>query len=411
MYKRLENEHQSILLFVMCWLVYTISYFGRLNFSAALVGMITDGVLTNAEGGLLGSVFFAVYGAGQLLNGFLGDRVSPFRMVGVGIVLSGLANVGMGFVKSVAGMVLLWGMNGFAQSMLWSPILYVITYILSARHAKNAGVHMTSTVPVGTLGAYLLAWGMTHLFGWRGVFLGAGAVILLVGAVWIVVSFKLRVPNEKALATAAVGMIGDKKSLRSAFFGNGVLLFAGVCAIHGMLKDGVMTWVPTMIKANYPVSASFSVLLSTCLPMVNFFGAYVAAFVLKKKGFEETRTGLLFFGVAFLACALMIFVGRVPLAACLALLALITASMFAVNYIYITLVPQRFVSFGIVSAISGILNSAAYVGSAISSYGFGLLSERFGWGFTVISWIVLGLSAIVLLLLSVKKWNRFRKGE
>ena len=408
MYKRLENERHSNIYFWLCWLVYTVSYFGRLNFSAALAGMIEIGALTKAEGGILGSVFFAVYGIGQLVNGFLGDKVSPFRMVSVGIVLSGLANVLMGAADGVGVMAVLWGINGFAQSMLWSPILYIITYVLTEKRTKTAGVDMTPTVPVGTFGAYLLAWAMMHFFGWRGVFSGAGILILLIAAVWICVCLKLRV--EKVYATVAVGIIGDKKSVWSAFFGSGALLFVGVCAVHGMLKDGVMTWVPTMITENYPVSASFSVLLSTCLPMVNFFGAYLAVFVLKKRGFEETRTGILFFGFALLACALMHFVGKVPVVICLVLLATITASMFAVNYIYITLVPQRFAQFGIVSAVSGVLNASAYLGTAVSNYGFGLLSQEFGWGFTIISWVVLCICAIACLLCAMKHWNKFRKG-
>ena len=43
---------------------------GRLNYSACLVQIIADCGLTRAQGGMIGTAFFVVYGCGQLLNGF-----------------------------------------------------------------------------------------------------------------------------------------------------------------------------------------------------------------------------------------------------------------------------------------------------------------------------------------------------
>ena len=59
-----------------------------------------------------------------------------------------------------------------------------------------------------------------------------------------------------------------------------------------------------------------------------------------------------------------------------------------------------------VSTLSGALNFMTYVGSAASTYGFALLSENFGWGGTVASWLaitVLGTMACVVCNLATKK--------
>ncbi len=54
-----------------------LRHMGRLNYSACLVQIIADCGLTRAQGGMIGTAFFVVYGCGQLLNGFVGDRAAP----------------------------------------------------------------------------------------------------------------------------------------------------------------------------------------------------------------------------------------------------------------------------------------------------------------------------------------------
>ena len=110
----LENKKYSLLIFIACFAAYTSSYIGRINFSAALPAIIGDGLFTKSQAGIIGSAFFFVYGAFQIINGFLGDKISPFKMIIAGTFLSGIANVGMSFCSSNISMAIIWGFNGFA---------------------------------------------------------------------------------------------------------------------------------------------------------------------------------------------------------------------------------------------------------------------------------------------------------
>ena len=60
---------------------YGLYYVCRLSLSVVKAPLISEGVLTEAQVGLVGSLLFYVYAAGKFANGFLADRVSLRRML------------------------------------------------------------------------------------------------------------------------------------------------------------------------------------------------------------------------------------------------------------------------------------------------------------------------------------------
>jgi OPA family glycerol-3-phosphate transporter-like MFS transporter len=72
-------------------------------------------------------------------------------------------------------------------------------------------------------------------------------------------------------------------------------------------------------------------------------------------------------------------------------------------------VPKRFVKYGRVSTVSGVLNACTYVGSSISTYGFAVLAENKGWGFTVGMWAVIAAVGMVICLVTSFLWKRYYK--
>ena len=91
----------------------------------------------------------------------------------------------------------------------------------------------------------------------------------------------------------------------------------------------------------------------------------------------------------------------------LILASLITAFMHGVNYFLICIVPARFEKYNAVSTMSGIINSLTYVGSAAATYGFGAISDSFGWNTVIISWCVVALFGTVCCFAAIKPWKKF----
>ena len=60
---------------------------------------------------------------------------------------------------------------------------------------------------------------------------------------------------------------------------------------------------------------------------------------------------------------------------------------------------------GKVSAVSGLLNSFTYVGSAISTYGIALLSEGAGWQVTALVWFAIAALGAVICAVCSRIWK------
>ena len=111
--------------------------------------------LDKVQLGLLGTVFFWVYGIGQLINGNIGDRVKTKRFIFIALIAAGMANILFGFAAGIAAMFAIWAVNAYFQSMLWGPI--VKTLAVWFPHSKRASVSIgiSTSMVVG----YWLAWG------------------------------------------------------------------------------------------------------------------------------------------------------------------------------------------------------------------------------------------------------------
>ncbi len=411
----LEDHGKSRLIFIACFAAYTASYVGRINFSAALSAIVGSGLFSKPEGGLIGSSFFVVYGFFQIINGFLGDKISPFKMIISGLSLSAVANVLMTFCTTNVQMAVVWGFNGFALAQLWVAILKILASIINEEMRSKACLNISATLPIGTVLAYLTASLSIKFFDWKYVFYTA-ALILTAASLFFIFSY---LSVKKSLTVTEVPSVqrlsaekssGNTKSvgLFALFAASGVLLLIPADAIHGAIKEGITTWMPTMITEVYGTSASFSVLVSIILPIFNLSGAYIITPIYNKifkKDEMKTGTAILIF--TLIPLTLVMFMSHLPMALSLVLLALCTTAMYTYNYVIITLVPMRFAKTGKTATVTGFMNAVAYVGSAASSYGFGVVSEKIGWGKTAGVWLGLCFTALLLTALSSKKWKRF----
>ena len=286
--RRIENPKIAQLLFLLCWFAYFTSYIGRLNYPSAMTAMIQETILTKGQAGFVSMVYFFAYGIGQLCNGILGDKFHPGKMIFTGLAIAAGANLCMGFVGGFGAMAVIWGINGYAQAMIWPPIIRIFAEMVSREQKMKFCVDIVSSQVLGTLASYLLAAGVMWLIGWRAVF-GAAAICLGgMAVVWIFGFGKIEncgkdpeisEMNVDRKQNADRTGANHRDAAKPAWLGSGILMVLFPVIIHGMLKDGVTTWVPTYITETFFTSPAFSILVTTVLPIVNLTGAYVAQYL------------------------------------------------------------------------------------------------------------------------------------
>lgn len=182
-YARLPELRQGAALFLLCWAVYAAAYVGRYNYSAVMGAMTAEGVLSLQAAGAVSTGYFLCYAAGQVLSGFACQRLSPYGMIGAGLALSGLCNLGMAALPP-ALMPALWAANGLFQAMVWPPIVRLFAECLPLPQQKKACIHINATTPAGTLAAYALCAALLTLTGWRAAFAASGLLLLAMAGVW-----------------------------------------------------------------------------------------------------------------------------------------------------------------------------------------------------------------------------------
>ena len=394
-------------LFSLCWLVYCISYMGRLNYSAAMTVMIKEHILSSGQAGLISMAYFLAYGIGQLINGFLGDKAKPEWMIVFGMSMSAVTNFGMGISTFFWTMALLWGMNGYFQSMIWAPIIRIFAEMMDEEDKLSSSVNITSSGVVGTLLSYFLSAALLACLPWHFTFYAASVLLLFIAIIFYC-GFTNIVKNStiETDRNPCSRQLPDEKMIpaQNSKFGalliqSSVLCIVIPAAIHGILKDGITAWVPVYISENFGLTASFSILLTTILPVINLTGAYAgwALFCRLKK--NVGRTIAVFFAGSGLALLLLLLWGSLSAIFAVIMLAVITSSMMAINTLIIGVYPLKFEKMGRVSSVSGFLNAMAYLGTAISTLGIGILLQYRGWKDTIFSWLVLTILAMVSCLM------------
>lgn len=244
------------LIFIACWAAYCASYLGRINYTAALTAIVADGVFSKSHAGLIGTVYFFCYGAGQIFSGILGDRVSPYKMVGTGLVGTVCANILMPLCSgSYIVMSVVWGLNGIVQSMLWTPILYIISNVLPEEQRRRACLYIAASFPVGSLLSYVISAGAIKFASWHFAFFIPAGIIACIFVFWCLAvgkTSKILGRGEKKTLPVQENS-GAKVSLGKLFIVSGAAVICVGILVQGMLKDGVTSWVPTLIKEKYNV--------------------------------------------------------------------------------------------------------------------------------------------------------------
>ena len=397
---KINDSKLAFRLFILCWIVYFSSYLGRLNYSSAMTVMLDENVITKTQAGFISMIYFLAYGIGQCLNGFAGDRVNPKKMIMYGLMTSAGMNLIMTFSRSFPVMAAAWLVNGYAQSTIWPPIIRIFSDMLQTKTKIKYCVDIVSTQAAGTFASYFLSAAIIAHTRWQFVFCAAAAILFIVAVMWnFGFSIVYKKTEENAYMEEETIASSEQKSRQVGF---GYLLMAsGSIAlvlpifVHGILKDGVVSWVPTFISETFEAGPSIAILLTSVIPLINLSGAYLGKFVFKRMKNDEIRATAFFFGVATAALGLLYRYGNQNMLLTVLILSVITVSMMAVNTLLINLYPLRFEKEGRVSSVSGFLNAMAYVGTAFSTYGIGFLVQKKGWEITILSWLLITLAAFI----------------
>lgn len=400
MINSLSNKKSNLLIF-LCWAAYTCAYVARLNYNASMVEILSQLGTSKEEAGAVSSFFFFAYGAGQLVNGLLSKRYNTRYSVAVALAASCVINLLMTFTQEIDAMKYLWFFNGVFQSVLWSSLIKTLSDNLDDSKLSKAVMVMSTTVASGTFTAYGLAALFSYLkLRWTSIFYVAAAVVGVVAVLWFLGMGA--VENSQHRNARAKTTTRNNLSLTPLFAVSVAVILVSAIS-NGFIKDGITTWVPSILKEEFGVPSSLSIIITLALPVLSILGTTLVNILHKREKNENALNGIFYFGAVILTLLIILTVNLKSVPLTLALFGGIACLMSAVNNVITSVVPL-YSRDKIDSGLSaGLLNTFCYVGSTMSTSLLGRIADTKGWNdvficiliFTAISSVLCTASAVL----------------
>lgn len=406
-------------IFITIWITYGSFYLCRANMSFALPGLEAEFGYSKTLLGLLGTSLFVMYSIGQFINGQLGDRLGARRLVFTGMIVSAILNIIFSFSAGFTFMMIVWGLNGYFQSMGWSPqVKTMANWFTVTQRGKWMGL-MGSCYQVGNALSWLLASFLAANYSWRVVF-WVPACIFLISSIHFVTRLRnapeeIGLPPIEQLCNIKPGndvCVLDEKSKGGGHTHLGFKKTVTICVTNpriwavsasffclDIIRYGFFYWAPVYLIEAQGASISSAGLKVAVLPLAGSAGAIITGWA-TGKFFQNRRAPVIAICLFTLALFSWLFYTAPPGAwvwslICLAVIGFCT---YGPHVLMVGHAAQDFAGRKAAASAAGFIDGFGYIGAAMTGVFTGWLVENYGWGAGFWYWIIAALVAGCIML-------------
>jgi OPA family glycerol-3-phosphate transporter-like MFS transporter len=394
------------------WVTYASFYLLRVNISIAMPEIMKEFSLTKTDMGLVLSSLFLLYAFGQFINGQLGDKLNSRRIITFGLLSSTVLNIIFGFSGGILGlMIVIWGLNGYFQSMGWGPTVKAMANWFPIKvRGKISGRLGTSYILGGAI-SWLLAGTIIKYFNWRFTFWLPSIVCIFIAIHWFIrarnapeeVGLPSLEEQEEGIENTEIRKdthIGFNNTLKITLL-NPYIWFAafGLFGLN-IVRYGFMSWAPTFMFEEQGATISIAAYKAIAFPVAGGLGAIFAGWA-SDKIFKNRRAPVAFIMLVLLAisCYLYRIVPGDNWVISLIILLFIGFFTFGPHILMVAAIPADFGSRKAASSVTGFIDAMGYLGASLTGVGTGYLIENFSWDAGFCFWIFGAIFAAIMTLL------------
>ncbi len=377
-----STKRQNILI-ALCFIMYTCSYLGKYTFNASINSVISFYKVSEDQAGLIGSMFFFAYGAGQIINGVFCRFYNKKYMLAGALIISAIINGSLFLGLPFEYIKYVWFVNGFVLSCLWSSIVLLLSESLEPKYFSKAIVIFSFSTPLGTILAYAMSALFVHFGSFKDAFLCGSAIMLAIAIVWIVFynrsalnkEEQMGLRNELATTSDTSETEGQEQKNKGKVSTSLIALICilGVFAVlNSFMRDGLSTWVPKILKEGYELPESISIILTIVVPIFGAVGSYAAVAVNRHIKNPINLSALFFLGEVIMV-GLIALCFEVNMWLVLALLGIVNLCSQGICNLLTSVLPLDMHDKINSGLLSGLFNGCGYIGATISTYGLGWL--------------------------------------
>lgn len=412
------------------FVLWTFIYADRANLGISLPHIKTEFGLSNAQVGLLASMFAFAYAAAQIPSALIVRKLGVSRVVLIFSILTALSAAACGFVGSYPGLQTARVALGLVEAPIAIAMMVTINNWFATREKGTAiGIFVASTkfapVIVPPLGAFIIA-----TWGWQHVFYAFAVPSIIMALVWLAfvpddpansrrVSRrelnKIRNPSadragdhtsrsassgrlDKFIRAQPLGPLETTREIMSSWTIWGVslcfFLVQGIIAVILFLLPLYLTEVRKLSIMNVGIVAA--------APFVGAVLGNLAGGIISDRIFKARRKPTMMITMAstsIMMWSLTIAPDNVYL---LTLQLVITGALLALGYSVFTIYPAPMTSKKSFPIAVSLMNTMGQLGTALAPLAVGITLDHYGWPvvFTMLS--LASLTALVVLLTIVE---------
>lgn len=397
-------------MFWMMWITYASFYLLRVNISIAMPSIMSEFGLTKTNMGVVLTSLFFAYAVGQFINGQLGDKLNSRRIITIGLIVSAILNIIFGFsAGALIFMAVIWGLNGYFQSMGWGPTVKAkANWFPKKIRGKISGRLGTSYI-IGGAFSWFLAGTIVKYLNWRFTFFIPAAMCIVLAIHWYIrarnapeeVGLPSLEEQEQGIESSEIKKdhhIGFKETLKITLL-NPYVWFTGF-ALFGLniVRYGFMSWAPTYMFEEQGATISLAAYKSIAFPVAGGLGAIFAGWA-SDHIFKHRRAPIAFIMLVLLAffCYLYRIVPAESWMLSLFILLIIGFFTFGPHVLLVAALPADLGTRKAASSVTGFIDAMGYVGASLTGIGTGYLIDKFSWNAAFGFWISGAILAAIMI--------------
>ena len=235
-----------------------LNYLDRYVSAATLPLILADLSISDAQGGLLQSLFIVAYSLACGPAGWLGDYSNRLRVVATGVFVWSVATVASGLAPTYGWLLLARAVIGIGEASyaVVTPSLLSDCYP-AQRRATVLGIFYAA-IPIGSALGYIVGGVVGEAHGWRAAFFVAGAPGAALAFLLLFLAEPTRGAQDSAHGTAPPPGLGP--SLRLLVSRRSYVVNTAAQIIYTFSMGGLATWMPTYFvrERDIPLSSAAS---------------------------------------------------------------------------------------------------------------------------------------------------------
>lgn len=311
-----EKRYRKLRLqtFAAATLGYSLYYVCRTSLNVMKKPILDSGALDASQLGVIGSALLFTYAIGKFVNGFIADYCNIKRFMVTGLIISTAANALMGLLGVAHSLVpsaviftifaVLWGMNGWAQSMGAPPAIISLSRWFPLKERGTYYGFFSASHNLGEFFSFLFVGSIVTFAGWQVGFFGSATAGLL--GVFIILAWLHDTPESKGLPSVEtlaheVPASNADKSIReiqrAVLKMPAVWILAAASAFMYISRYAINGWGVLFLQEEKGFSDVEAISIVSINALLGIFGTVLSGWFSDKLFKGDRNTPALIFGI------------------------------------------------------------------------------------------------------------------